>query len=141
MTVKYLAVGSAAVFGLTIALTNISSAATLTNRDDKDHKVTVIEGDKKTDFTVKPAEVLKDICEKGCIIRLDDIEDEEQDYELEGTETVSIEEGSLYYEDVAETAPTPAAPAAAPTAPAAPPAAPATPAPTQPPQAPPAPKK
>jgi hypothetical protein len=73
-----------------------AAAVSVTNRDGHDHKVTIIEEDKKQDHTLKPSAVLEGICQKGCIIRLNDSENDE--YELEGTEVVSIEEGYLYYD-------------------------------------------
>ena len=73
-----------------------AAAVSLTNRDVRDHKVTIIEDDRKQDHTLKPSAVLDGICQKGCIIRLNDSENDE--YELEGTEVVSIEEGYLYYD-------------------------------------------
>ena len=73
-----------------------AAAASVTNRDDEDFKITVIEGDVKQDHVLKPSQVLEGICQKGCVIRLNDSENDE--YELEGTENVSIEEGSLYYD-------------------------------------------
>ena len=76
--------------------TSTANAASVTNRDDKDFKITVIEGDVKQDHVLKPSQVLEGICQKGCVIRLNDNEGDE--YELEGTETVSIEEGYLYYD-------------------------------------------
>jgi translation initiation factor 1 (eIF-1/SUI1) len=83
-------------------------AVTITNRDDQDHKVTVVEGETKTDHMLKPAQVLQGICAKGCTIRLND--DEEDEYQLEADDVVSIEEGSLYYDNLPEA---PAAPAPA----------------------------
>ncbi len=85
-----------------LGLGPLSAAAagiSVTNRDDKDHKLTVIEDDgaKKTDHALKPTQVLEGICAKGCVIRLND--NEEDEYELEGTEVVSIEEGYLYYDN------------------------------------------
>ena len=71
-------------------------AASITNRDEHDHKVTVIEGDTKTDHVLKPSQALGDVCAKGCIVRLDDVEDDE--YQLEGDDVVSIEDGTLYYD-------------------------------------------
>jgi hypothetical protein len=73
-----------------------ADAITVTNRDDKDHKLTVIEGEAKTDHTLKAAAVIDNICMKGCVVRLNDSENDE--YELEGTEVVSIEDGYLYYD-------------------------------------------
>jgi len=78
-----------------------SAAVTLVNRDDKDHKLTVIEdgGAKSTDHVLKPTQMLEGICEKGCVIRLNDSEEDE--YELEDGDKVSIEEGYLYYDEPA----------------------------------------
>jgi hypothetical protein len=90
-------------------------AATVTNRDAKEYKLTVLEGDKSQNHTLKPSGVLQDVCPKGCIVRLNDSENDE--YELEGTEIVSIEDGYLYY-DVPDVAPgAPAAPGTAAPAP------------------------
>ncbi|MFM9849643.1 MAG: hypothetical protein ACKVP3_21090 [Hyphomicrobiaceae bacterium] len=72
------------------------AVVSVTNRDDKDHKLTVVEGETRTEHVLKPTQVLEGICAKGCVIRLNDSENDE--YELEGTEVVSIEEGYLYYD-------------------------------------------
>lgn len=72
------------------------AVVSVTNRDDKDHKLTIVEGEKRTDHVLKPTQVLEGVCDKGCVIRLNDSENDE--YELEGTEVVSIEEGYLYYD-------------------------------------------
>jgi hypothetical protein len=96
--------------GVGVVLLLLSSAtahaASIANRDDRDHKVTIIEGDTKTDHVVKPSQVLTGICAKGCTVRLDDDEDDE--YQLEANDVVSIEEDSLYYDNPD----TPAAPPA-----------------------------
>ena len=76
--------------------TSEAGAASVTNRDEKDHKVTIMEGDARQEHTLKPAASLQGICRKGCIIRLDDSEND--DYELDGSEVVSIEDGYLYYD-------------------------------------------
>ena len=81
-----------ALLGFTAPALSIS----VTNRDDKDHKLTIIEGDAKADHVLKPSASLDGICLKGCVIRLSDNENDE--YELEGTEIVSIEDGYLYYD-------------------------------------------
>ncbi|KAB2851659.1 MAG: hypothetical protein F9K44_00805 [Hyphomicrobiaceae bacterium] len=83
-----------------------AEAASITNRDAKDYKVTIIEiGKAPVDHVLKKDAQLKDVCIKGCIVRLNDSENDE--YELEGTEIVSIEEGYLYYDvpDVVPEAP------------------------------------
>lgn len=76
--------------------TSQAVAASLTNRDDKDHKVTIVEGEVRQEQVLKPAASLQGICQKGCIIRLDDSESDE--YELDGSEVVSIEDSYLYYD-------------------------------------------
>jgi len=77
-------------------MSSAAGAVSVTNRDDKDHKVTIIEGDIRKDHVLKPAIVLEGVCQKGCIVRLNDSADDE--YELEGNEVVSIEEGYLYFD-------------------------------------------
>ena len=99
-----------------------SAAVTLVNRDDKDHKLTVIEdgGAKTTDHMLKPSQVLEGICDKGCVVRINDSEEDE--YELEAGDKVSIEEGYLYYDEAegqqGSAGGTSKAPGAAPQAPA-----------------------
>ncbi len=77
-----------------LLLTSAAHAASVTNRDDRDHTVTVVEGDTKKDHVLKPDAVLNGVCEKGCIIRLSGGGDDP--YELEGSEVTSIEGGELY---------------------------------------------
>jgi hypothetical protein len=88
-----------------------SEAASLANRDDRDHKISIVEGGTTVDQVLKPQQALEGICAKGCIIRLNDNEDDE--YQIETTDVVSIEDGYLYY----DTPDTPAAPAPAPAPP------------------------
>lgn len=76
----------------------------------RDHKLTLIEGEKKSDHILKPSQALQDICPKGCVLRLNDVEDDE--YQLEPGDVVSIEEGYLYY-DGPEQPPAQTAPPAA----------------------------
>ena len=73
-----------------------TAAVSLTNRDDRDHKVRIIEDDKQQEHSLRPSAALDGVCQKGCIVRLNDSENDE--YELEGTEVVSIEDGYLYYD-------------------------------------------
>ena len=82
-----------------------ADAVSVTNRDSREHAITVIEGDAKTDHVLKASTSIDGICLKGCLIRLNGSENDE--YELEGTEVVSIEDGYLYYDG-------PEAPAASP---------------------------
>lgn len=73
-----------------------AAAVSLTNRDERDHKITIVEGESTQEHTLAPSAVLEGICQKGCVIRLNDSDGDE--YELEGNEVVSIEEGYLYYD-------------------------------------------
>ncbi len=73
-----------------------AQAASVKNRDDKDYKVTIIEGEAKQNHVLRPSLVLEGVCKKGCVIRLNDSEDNE--YKLDGSEFVSIEDGNLYYD-------------------------------------------
>lgn len=93
MTIRAVA---ATVFLISWSAASVAAGVSITNRDEKDHKLTVMEGQAKADHVLKPSQVLEGICEKGCIVRLNDSENDE--YELEGTEIVSIEEGYLYYD-------------------------------------------
>jgi hypothetical protein len=81
-----------------LALLSIWSAAafaiTLTNRDAADQKLIIIEGDKQSETVIKPGEKLE-LCQKSCVIRLPDGED----YEFDGGEIVSLEEGLLFLDN------------------------------------------
>jgi hypothetical protein len=79
-----------------LLMTSAASAVTITNRGDKEIKLSVIEGSAKQDQVLAIGKVLDGVCQKGCIIRLNDSENDE--YELEGSEVVSVEEGFLYYD-------------------------------------------
>ncbi|WP_333793356.1 hypothetical protein [Hyphomicrobium sp.] len=69
-------------------------SASITNRDDADHTVTIIEGSSQEQHVLKPGEALGGICEKGCLIRLDGNKDDP--FELQGSDVTSIEDGQLY---------------------------------------------
>lgn len=79
-----------------LLMTSAASAVTVTNRDVKEIKLRIIEGDARQEQVLPPGKVLEGVCQKGCIIRLNDSDNDE--YELEGSETVSVEEGFLYYD-------------------------------------------
>src|SRR5205085_1152024 len=90
---------STVVAALSIAVflwSPLAHASSLTNRDDKDYKVTVIEGGVTKDQVLKPSAALEGICLKGCVVRLNDSEND--DYELQGSDVVSLEDGHLYYD-------------------------------------------
>jgi hypothetical protein len=86
------------IWGAAALLTNsfAADAASITNRDDQEQKLTIVEGEATTEHTLKPAQVLENICMKGCVIRLNGSEEDE--YEVEASDVVAIEEGFLYYD-------------------------------------------
>lgn len=79
-----------------LLLTSAADAATIANHDDKATKLTVIEGPAREDRVLDPGKEIAGICRKGCIIRLNGKVNDE--YELDGSERVSIEDGFLYYD-------------------------------------------
>ena len=72
-------------------------AITLTNRDSTDQTFTIIEGDVETERTIKAGEKL-DLCGNGCVIRMPNGDD----YEFDGPEIVSLEEGILFLDSAGE---------------------------------------
>jgi hypothetical protein len=97
---------------LTASPAHVSAAlgASISNRDERDYKVTIIEGEAKADHALKPAQTLSDVCLKGCTMRLNGSEDDS--YLLAGSDAVAIEDGTVFY-DQAETPPDTGAPSAA----------------------------
>ncbi len=81
---------------LLLSSTTAAHAVSITNRDEHDHKLTIIEGSSKAEHLLKPAQALSGVCVKGCTVRLNDREDDE--YQLEANDVVSIEDGTLYYD-------------------------------------------
>jgi hypothetical protein len=79
-----------------LLLTSAASAATISNRGDKEVKLTITEGSSRHDEMLPPGKVVDGVCQKGCIIRLND--DANNEYELDGSESVSVEGGFLYYD-------------------------------------------
>jgi hypothetical protein len=77
-------------------MTSAASAATITNRSDKDVKLTITEGSSRQDEVLPTGKVIDGVCRKGCIIRLND--NSKDEYELQGSEGVSVEGGFLYYD-------------------------------------------
>lgn len=89
-------VRSAVGLGVAVLFAAPAEALSITNRDDRIHRITIVEGESRTDHSLAPAATLADVCAEGCVIRLNDSDDDE--YELEGPEIVSIEEGHLFYD-------------------------------------------
>jgi hypothetical protein len=79
-------------------MTSAASAATITNRSDNKVKLAITEGSSRQDEILPTGKVIDGVCQKGCIIRLNDNSDGE--YELEGSESVSVEGGFLYYDSL-----------------------------------------
>ncbi len=90
-----------AAFSSAVLFATSAGAVSVTNRDGSDHKVTVVEGDAKQDHVIKGGGNLDGICQKGCLLRLDD--STEEPYELEGPEVTWIEGGVLLEEQLDET--------------------------------------
>jgi hypothetical protein len=82
---------------LSVALMDFPSAyaSSITNRDGTDQKVSITEGNAAADHILRPSATLEGVCKRGCVIRLNDNRNDE--YELKGSEVVSIEGGYLYY--------------------------------------------
>jgi hypothetical protein len=76
---------------LLIAATGSAQAVKMTNRDAVDHKITVKEGEKKTQLTIKAGEEIT-LCDAGCSVEIESGEE----FELTGTEIVSYEDNFLY---------------------------------------------
>lgn len=89
--------------------TAASAAVTIINRDDEEHTITIIEGDSKKEYVLKPSQKLTDVCEKGCMLRIHE-DDEDDPYVLKPDASVSIEDGVLYFEPDAPALPTPEPP-------------------------------
>jgi len=96
---------------LLLSSATAAHAVSITNRDERDYRVTVIEGEAKADHVLKPSQTLTDICLKGCTIRINDSADDE--YRLAASDVVAIEDGTIYYEgpDASAGSPAPTAPA------------------------------
>lgn len=82
-------------------------AAALTNRDARTVEVEVMFDSSRRLHELAPNKSLSGFCGDGCIVRLNGSADD--DYELEGTERVSIEGGLLFYdgEEIKPKDPTP----------------------------------
>ena len=83
------------VIGLLLS-TTAAHAVSITNRDERDHKVTIIEGEARADYVMKPSQSVTDICLKGCTIRMNDSDGDE--YRLVAEDVVTIEDGTVYFE-------------------------------------------
>lgn len=71
-----------------------AEALTLKNTDSDPQTVTITEAGKAKELKMSPGEV-SNLCPKGCALKLDNGEE----YEFEGTESVSIEDGVIYLDE------------------------------------------
>jgi hypothetical protein len=89
--------GIGLLLSVTAAHVSAASGASISNRDERDYTVTIIEGGAKADHVLKPSQTLTDVCLKGCTIRVNSSED--NDYRLAGGDVVSIEDGTVFYDE------------------------------------------
>lgn len=76
--------------------TTAAHAVSITNRDEREHKVTIIEGEATAEHVLTPSQTLAGICLKGCTMRMNNNGDDE--YRLAADDAVSIEDGTVYYD-------------------------------------------
>ena len=83
---------------LALAAASPAQALKLTNRDATEQKLTIQENSATREQVVKPSESLENFCNHGCTIQIQDGEE----YEFDGDEIVSIEEGLLFLDEPAQ---------------------------------------
>lgn len=82
---------------LSLAAVSPAQALKLTNRDPSDQKITVQENNGSREQVVKPSESVEAFCTAGCTIKMQNGEE----YEFDGNEIVSIEEGLIFLDEPA----------------------------------------
>lgn len=80
---------------IVMATASQAQALQVTNRDAADHKISVTEKSGTQELVVKASQVLDGICTGGCTIKTQDGEE----YEFDGNEIVSIEEGLMFLDE------------------------------------------
>lgn len=70
-------------------------ALTVTNREAADHKIKVIEQNETKEHNVAAGKTLEGVCSAGCVVQLQNGDE----YEFEGTEVVSIEDGYMFLDE------------------------------------------
>lgn len=75
-----------------------AEALQLTNRDTTDHKIALTEPVGTQEVQIKPSQVIDGLCKSGCTMKMADGEE----YEFDGNEVVSIEEGLMFLDEPAE---------------------------------------
>ena len=86
--------------GLSLAAMR-AEALQITNRDATEHKLVVTENGAAKDVILKPSQKLDGFCLKGCTVKTADGEE----YDFDGTEVVSIEEGLMFLDEGGATGP------------------------------------
>ena len=71
-----------------------ADALTISNDDPDAHTVTVTVGSDSKELTVAPDQQVDATCAEGCQVKLENGEE----YDLKGTEAVSIEDGVIFVE-------------------------------------------
>ena len=80
---------------LSLAAVSPAQALKLTNRDATEQKMTINENNGSRDQVLKPSETIDVVCTSGCSIKMQDGEE----YEFDGNEVVSIEEGLMFLDE------------------------------------------
>jgi hypothetical protein len=83
------------VAALVLVAASPAQALKLTNRDATEQKMTIQENNGARDQALKPAETIEGFCNAGCTIKMQDGEE----YEFDGNEIVSIEEGLIFLDE------------------------------------------
>src|SRR5262245_50469134 len=86
--VGFLAFGIGAIFFFALP----ASALTISNEDADPHTVTVTAGTDTKELTVAPDQQIDAGCTEGCMVELENGEQ----YQMQGGETVSIEDGVIF---------------------------------------------
>jgi hypothetical protein len=77
------------------AVASPAQAVKLTNRDTIEQKMTIQENGGTREQILKPSETVDGVCNSGCTIKMQDGEE----YEFDGNEAVSIEEGLMFLDE------------------------------------------
>lgn len=73
-----------------------AEALTITNTDPDAHTITVKAGGDSKELTIEPQTAVDPPCDKGCTVELESGEQ----YEMQGGEEVSIEDGVIFVDSV-----------------------------------------
>ncbi|MEM9029173.1 MAG: hypothetical protein AAGC70_12470 [Pseudomonadota bacterium] len=71
-------------------------SATISNGDAKTYQLRVTGKSGSRSEMLGPGKTIREICTKGCVVRLND--DPNNEWELEGDERVTIEDGLVFYD-------------------------------------------